>query len=246
MPTAPNPLRLIEDHSDWCIVNKRAPLLIHPTRPDGENTLWHELQRYFKEQDLFLVNRLDRETSGLVLVSKNKTTSSYFGRLTMERGIRKRYYAFVHGIPKATGIIDEPIGRRCDFEDSPIYVQQIVHPKGSSAVTEYTTLETRYRDKTPVSLLEIKLHTGRMHQIRVHLKHIGTPVVGDKLYGSHSDLYLECVKSGWNDLMLERLWIRRQALHAFQMEFPWKNEDVRIQTSLPSDLQVFWDGLDLS
>ncbi|MEM1158844.1 MAG: RluA family pseudouridine synthase [Verrucomicrobiota bacterium] len=235
---------LVKVHPDWVVAIKPAPLLIHPTRPDGEYTFWQALQEHFPGEELCLMNRLDRETSGLVLASRHRATSSKLGKMAMNRRIQKSYYALVHGTPPDEGLIDQPLGRKTDFEPSPIYVLQIVHPQGKAAQTRYRRVETRHYRKQPVSLVEVELLTGRMHQIRVHFQFIGHPIIGDKLYGPSTDYYLQTVASGWNDSMLDALWLRRQALHAHQMAFMWNDEPVRISIPLPDELAQFWKACD--
>jgi len=233
---------LVQETKDWIAATKPAPLLIHPTRPDNEYTFWHALQERYPAEELFLLNRLDRETSGLVLVSRNKEASSTLGKMMMNRAIHKRYLALVEGQPPATGSIDQPIGRKSDFESSDIYVLQIIHPDGKQALTRYRTIETRRHQDQPVSLLEVELLTGRMHQIRVHLQSIGHPVIGDKLYGPDPSHYLRVVEHGWSDGMLEHLHLRRQALHASFLEFEWQEKTISIQSPLPADLLEFWNA----
>jgi len=160
----------------------------------------------------------------------------------MNRLIRKRYLALVKGCPPEQGIIDQPIGRKSDFETSEIYVLQIIHPNGKLAKTKFQRLETRIFRDHPVSLIEIELLTGRMHQIRVHFQHIGYPVIGDKLYGPDTKFYLQVVESGWHPSMIDQLYIRRQALHASYLEFEWQGKIVSFNSPLPDDLQKFWDS----
>jgi len=238
----PFPLQTYSRTTDWLVADKPAPLLIHPTRPDREHTLWHALQEHYPHDELFLLNRLDRETSGLVLVSRNKDTSSILGKRMMARQIHKRYLALVDGEPPAEGLIDQPLGRKSDFEASDIYVLQIVHPDGKPAQTRYRKIETRYHQQQPVSLLEIELLTGRMHQIRVHLQSIGHYVIGDKLYGPDPAHYLRVAEQGWNDEMLTKLHLRRQALHASHLEFEWNGELISVDSPLPHDLSTFWEA----
>lgn len=187
------------------------------------------------------MNRLDRETSGLVLLSRNKETSSTLGKMGMARKIQKSYFALVSGKPPEKGEIEQPILRRADIEPSPTYVQQIVHPDGKHASTRFRTLETRYHRDNPISLVEVELLTGRMHQIRVHFQHIGFPVIGDKLYGPDMEYYLQVHRNGWDDSMLEGLLLRRQALHAHRLAFEWKGESIEVTSPLPDDLRSFWE-----
>jgi 23S rRNA pseudouridine1911/1915/1917 synthase len=228
---------------DWMAVSKPPHLLIHPTRPDGEKNLWDEVRAQFPEEPLSLVNRLDRDTSGLVLVARSPEAASTLGKMTMERKIGKRYLALVSGEAPEEGTIDAPIGRLCAYRDHPIYVQQGVLEEGQPAVTHFRKLDERLKGDQPVSLLEVTLETGRLHQIRVHLQHLGLPVVGDKLYGPDNRFYLDCIEHGWTAEMEQALWIRRHALHAYAMEFVWKRQERRIAIPLAEDLLQFWNEL---
>ncbi len=239
----PTPMfKIIRQEADWIIAEKPAPLLIHPTRPDGEPTFWNALQEEFPNESLCLMNRLDRETSGLVLISRNTVAASTLGKMVMARQIHKSYLALVAGEAPVAGVIDQPIGRKSDFEASDIYVLQIIHPEGKSAETHYRRIETRVYKGQPISLLEVELLTGRMHQIRVHLQSIGHSVIGDKLYGPDTSYYLRVVENGWSEDMKDRLYIRRQALHASNMEFQWQGTSISTHSSLPKDLLEFWNS----
>ncbi|MGF1678870.1 MAG: RluA family pseudouridine synthase [Candidatus Methylacidiphilales bacterium] len=235
--------QVVREHPDWLVVDKPAPLLIHPTRPDGEFTLWHSLQESYPDEQLCLLNRLDRETSGLVLVGRHPAASSCLGKMAMERVIEKRYLAIVHGVTEPDGEIAARIGRRASFEPADIYVEQIIHPDGKPALTRFCRLETRAILDHPFSLLSVELMTGRMHQIRVHFQSIGHPVVGDKLYGPDRRYYLKVVESGWEESMRSDLLLRRQALHACRLAFTYQGEDVCVESPLPEELVSFWDGM---
>ncbi len=235
-------LFIVAEEAEWLAVAKPPHLLIHPTRPDGEANLWDQVRDQFPGESLSLVNRLDRDTSGLVLVARTSAAASVLGKLTMERKIQKRYLALVVGEAPESGTIDAPIGRLCAYQEHPIYVQQGVIEQGQSAVTHFRKLDQRMRGQQPISLLEVTLETGRLHQIRVHLQHIGFPVVGDKLYGPDSRFYLDCIEHGWTQEMEQALWLRRHALHAYALAFPWESTEVRISIPLAPDLHSFWEG----
>lgn len=239
-------LEIAWDGGEWVAVVKPPHLLIHPTRPDGEDNLWDRAREEFGSDTLSLVNRLDRDTSGLVLLARTPEAASGLGKLTMERKIGKRYLALVRGAAPDAQTIAAPIGRLCAVRDHPIYVQQGVMEEGLAAVTHFRRLDLRWRGDQPISLLEVILETGRLHQIRVHLQHAGLPVVGDKLYGPDAQYYLDCIEHGWTEAMERDLWIRRHALHAYAMAFPWEGTEVALSIPLAPDLREFWDGLALA
>jgi 23S rRNA pseudouridine1911/1915/1917 synthase len=162
----------------------------------------------------------------------------------MARQARKTYLAIAHGWPTWSQITETgPILRRGDVMPSEIYVKQIVHPEGSPCETTFRLLECRTDDGgRPFSLIEASPHTGRMHQIRVHLSHLGHPIVGDKLYGQDEQCYLDFISTGWTPDLQRRLILPRQALHSCRLEI---HDDAPLQWSSPllEDLQLFWEGL---
>jgi len=178
---------LIAQKSDFLVVAKPPHLLSHPTRPDGKPTLLGWLQEKFSGEFIALVNRLDRETSGTILVARSPEAASRLGTLTMRREIHKYYLALVSGrIEAEHGIIDAPIGRLGISAENPIWLRQGVitsddpaQRKTAEARTEYWRLAA----SDSLSLLRLQAHTGRLHQLRVHLAHgrvtnLGQPDAG--------------------------------------------------------------------
>ena len=146
-----------------------------------------------------------------------------------ERRIHKTYAALVHGHPDWDEFtLDAPILRAGDVQASDIWVKQIVHADGAACRTAFRVLERR-GDAT--TLVEARPETGRMHQIRVHLHHLGFPVVGDKLYGPDDRCYLEFIDTGWTDSLQERLRLPRQALHSWKLEL--RSETLRATWEAP-------------
>lgn len=238
-------MRVVFECADWLVVEKPAHLLIHPTRPDGTHTLWHELLEAYPGETLSLMNRLDRETSGLVLVSRHRQAASLFGKMTMRREIQKDYLALVEGEAPEEGAIDVPLDRLGKYrQESPIYLKQGVVPEGYPAQTYFKRLGVRmYSTVKKISLLEVRLGTGRLHQIRVHLAHIGHPVIGDKIYGPDEMCYLRFIETGWTSELEEILCLSRHALHAYSLKFAWEGRDHEITIPLPEDLKNFWENL---
>ena len=173
---------VVDESVDWIVVNKPAPLQIHPSKPGGPPTLWHGLRALLafdlaNGAALSIINRLDRETSGLVLIAKNSATARAFNKAMMRREISKEYAALVTGWPEEDAwTVDAPILRRGEVEDSPIYLMQKVDPAGVPCLTHFRVLHRLRHDTTAggrFSLVAAVPHTGRMHQIRVHLHHSG-------------------------------------------------------------------------
>lgn len=231
-----SPPHVIAATDDFAVIAKPAHLLIHPTRPDGQFTLLEWLRDHFPGREVSLVNRLDRETTGLVLAALHPEAASVLGQMTMRREIHKEYLALVQGCPEiAEAIIDMPIARMGLDETNPVHVRQCVREDGTPAQTEYRVLSS----SGGYSLLRVKTMTGRLHQIRVHLSSIGTPVVGDKIYGPDPALYLKFIAEGWTPELEQALSLNHHALHAYSMSFEWQGETRRWSYPLPDDLADF-------
>lgn len=161
------------------IVHKPAGLLTVPGRtPDLQDCLWSRLKARFPDREVRLVHRLDRDTSGLVIFALSKEAQAKMGRRFERRQVRKEYAAEVWGAMEAdTGVVDAPITKDWTRNDPPVYV--VDRDKGREAVTRFQVVE-READSTRVRLFP---ETGRSHQLRVHLLHLGHPIVGDPIYG---------------------------------------------------------------
>jgi 23S rRNA pseudouridine1911/1915/1917 synthase len=237
---------VLDETEDWLVVNKPAPLQIHPSKPsDAGLTLWdgvRELLRYELANggQVSIVNRLDRETSGVVLMAKNAETARLFGKAMMRRQMQKTYLAIVHGWPEWENLpLDAPILRQGDVRESAIWVKQCVHENGVPCLTEFRVLQRWEREGRPFSLLEAKPYTGRMHQIRVHAAHLGFPIVGDKIYGLDESCYLEFINTGWTDSLAVRLLLPRQALHSHVLAVETPELKLRWVAPLTGELSEF-------
>ncbi|SFI91884.1 23S rRNA pseudouridine1911/1915/1917 synthase [Terrisporobacter glycolicus] len=217
-------LPILYDDFDIIMVNKPPFMVVHPTKSHFENTIANGVTHYVVEKSenvkIRFVNRLDMNTSGLVIVAKNPYAQFVLSSDMKEDKVEKMYIAVVKGVVKEDfGTINEPIYRPTD--DS---IKRIVHEEGQPSVTHFEVVE-RLKDST---VLKLKLETGRTHQIRVHLNHIGHGIIGDELYG-----YVD-----------ENL-INRQALHAFSLKFkqPRTREDLEFKAPLPKDMEELIEKL---
>ncbi|HBF2787791.1 TPA: RluA family pseudouridine synthase [Clostridioides difficile] len=211
-------LQIIYDDFDIIMVNKPPFMVVHPTKSHYDKTIANGISYYIDNQKenvkIRFVNRLDMNTSGLVIVAKNAYAHHTLSTAMSENKVEKKYITVVDGIIKENeGTIDEPIYR--PTEDS---IKRIIDERGQSSVTHYKVIE-RLENAT---VLEVSLETGRTHQIRVHMAHIGHGIIGDELYG-----YVD-----------EEL-INRQALHAYKLEFeqPRTKEKLKFKAGIPEDMK---------
>lgn len=232
--------KVLDETEDWMVVGKPAPLIMHPTGKSDEVNLLGLLKEAMPEGEFFFVNRLDRETSGCVLVAKSSRVARELGKLMARREIKKGYEAIVRGWPEWDELrVEGGIRRRGEFEESAVWVRRGVHAEGKASATVFKVRErfkNRWGDFTKV---DCEPETGRTHQIRVHLEHVGFPIVGDKIYGDQGEGYLEFLREGWTRRLEERLLLGRQALHAGWVGFRWGDEEVRVESRLADELVGF-------
>jgi 23S rRNA pseudouridine1911/1915/1917 synthase len=239
--------QVLDESEDWLVVDKAAPLQIHPSKPGDGWTLWHGLVDLLAYElanggQVSIINRLDRETSGTVLVAKQAAAARRLGLAMQERRIHKVYQAIVHGWPEweHEQVVQAPILRRGEVRPSEIWVKQCVHECGVSCETRLRLLK---RWQHPVagalSLIEARPITGRMHQIRVHVAHLGFPILGDKLYGLDERCYLEFIDTGWTPALEQKLHFSRQALHSAQLEVELDGQLHVWQAPLPESMRAW-------
>ena len=233
-------------------MDKPPFLLIHPTKPGGVPTLWKQLRELLAFEianggQVSIVNRLDRETSGLVLVAKTSASARRFGLLMQQRRLKKQYLAIVWGWPeRETKVVDAPLDRQGRHEKSEIWLKQMIHPAGAPAQTEFR-VERRFTKlgalravpTNKFSLIRAIPRTGRTHQIRVHLASIGHSIVGDKIYGPDEQLYLRFIETGWTRKLEQQLLLPRHALHSTKLTI---DGETVWESPLPADLAAFCSG----
>ena len=227
------PIDTIFENDDLIVLNKPAGLTVHPGAGQKDNTLINGLIFKYPELNSIerygLVHRLDKDTSGLMLIARNQKSHTLITNMIQNRAIHRGYKALVHGVPISGGTIEKPIGRhptnRLIF---------CVREGGRNSITHFKVLK-KFKN---FSMLDISLETGRTHQIRVHMKHKGFPIVGDKAY---------CNITQWKDSNDDEMKavnsLKRQALHAYKLGFNLNEEKFSFKCELPSDIQNCLDHI---
>jgi len=231
------PLEIIFENDHFVAVNKPAGLLSIPDREGTDISL----KRILKDRygNIFTVHRLDRETSGIIVYAKNETSHQYLSNAFEERRIEKYYLGIVNGIiPEKKGTIDAPIaehpGRRG---------LMVIHKKGKEAITDYEVAE----EFRKFSLVQFRIHTGRTHQIRVHMQKLGHPVVCDQLYGDGQPVLLSSFKHNFKlskNEEEERPMLARLGLHAQRLKLGDADGTMHaLEAPLPKDMRALLQQL---
>lgn len=224
IPAVYHPLDIVYEDEDIMVINKPADMPIHPSMNNYYNSLANALAYYFEQQGKPFIfrcsNRLDRDTSGLTIISKHLVSASILAQQVADREVHREYLAISRGsVTPTEGTIDVPLGRK----DSSIIERTVDWEHGERAVTHYKVIS----QSNGHSLIALKLETGRTHQIRIHMKHLGYPLIGDYLYNPDME------------------WMGRQALHSYKMAFrhPITGEHMEFTAPLPKDMQNVLDGI---
>lgn len=217
IPPVKLPLDIVYEDEDLLVINKPADMPIHPSMNNYENSLGNALAYYYAQQNkpfIFrCINRLDRDTSGLTIVAKHMVSAGMLSAMVAQKKIHREYLAIVKGsVTPAQGTISAPISRK----PGSVLERQVDFTGGEHAVTHYRVVD----EKNGHSLISLILETGRTHQIRVHMKYFGFPLIGDYLY--HPDME----------------HIGRQALHSHRLQFihPITQEHMDFIAPLPEDM----------
>ena len=230
------PLDVVYEDDELLVVNKPPGLVVHPGAGNREHTLLNALLHHYPPAAQLpragIVHRLDKDTSGLLVVAKTERTRQRLIRALAKRTVEREYVAIVNGVLVAGGNIDAPIGRHAHDR-----LRMAVTESGKPAATQYRVLK-RYRAHT---LLQLKLESGRMHQIRVHMAHLHFPIVGDPVYGGRLRL-----PKGAGERLAESLrGFKRQALHAAKLALvhPVTGERMQWAASVPADMGALMEAL---
>lgn len=220
VPNSSLPLDIVYEDDSLLIINKIAGIPVHPSQNHFDDSLSNGVKYYFNtinlKRKIRPVNRLDKNTSGLVIFAKNEYVQELLVKQMKTNSFKKEYLAILTGnLETTSGIISAPIARKADS-----IIEREVNDFGASAISHFELIKNFTYKNNLLSLVKFELETGRTHQLRVHSKYIGHPILGDSLYGSTSPI------------------ISRQALHAYKITFihPITKENLEFEINLPNDM----------
>lgn len=214
------------------VVNKPGLVVCHPSKHGPWSSLIGAAREYLGQDCLHMPSRLDRETSGIVVLARNPALGSRLQRAIERRHVEKIYYALLCGRLEKPVAVDQPLGAD---SDSAVIIKRSVQAGGQEARTEFEPVVAA----GPYTLARIRPRTGRLHQIRVHAAWLGHPVAGDKIYGPDERLFLEFIASGYTAGMAARLPFEHHALHAAT----WRYADSEGAFSFEAPLPAHWEAL---
>ena len=228
---------IILENDNFVVLNKPAGLLTVPDREQKEISLKQILNNKYGK--IFVVHRLDRDTSGVIIFAKNDATHKYLSQLFEGREVQKFYTGLVHGtLPNKSGTIEAAI-----TEHPVVKGKMVIHRKGKNSITDYEVQE----EFGLFSWVKFQLHTGRTHQIRLHMQHIGHPIVCDELYGDGKPVLLSSFKKKFNLSKKEeeeKPLLNRLALHSYQLIFKdTLGNEINLIAEPPKDLRALFNQL---
>lgn len=228
---------VISENDQWIALNKPYGLLSIPDREGKEISLKEMLQERYGQ--IFTVHRLDRNTSGIIVFAKDEETHKFLSQAFEERTVQKFYSGIVQGLlPTKQGTIDQPIA-----ENTTKRGVMLIHKRGKPSITDYQVLE----EFGKYSFVRFQIHTGRTHQIRVHMQFLGHPLVCDDLYGDPAPVLISSIKKNYklskNELE-ERPLMSRLALHASELHFADAGgKQFQLQAEMPKDMRALLQQL---
>ena len=209
---------------DFALFDKPSGVLVHPTTHRTPYSMLDDIRHIFGN-GANAIHRIDMETSGLLLISRNKDAERKLKMLFEARGVKKSYLAWVRGKITEPFEVNEPLKRNDDF--STIKLKVLVHPEGKPSLTHFVPIE--YDEEHDATLVEAFPHTGRQHQIRVHLFHVKHPIIGDPIYGVPNDVAIEYLdKKLSREKRLYYMGAERMLLHAQSLEFDYEGTLYRL------------------
>lgn len=223
---------IVHEDEHLLVINKPGDVVCHPSKAGPWSSLVGATREYTGLPTMHLVFRLDRETSGIVVLTKDGVTASRLQTAMMNRKVGKSYLAILVGEMPAAVTVDQPLG---DDLASAVFVKSAVCADGKPAITHFTPMATA----AGFTFARVRTDTGRKHQIRVHAHWLGFPLVGDKIYGPDDLLYLEFIDKGWTAVLAARLLLARQALHCAEIDLRAVGVESVFSAPLATDMRDF-------
>jgi 23S rRNA pseudouridine1911/1915/1917 synthase len=240
-PPVPRHFEILYEDDRVLVIDKPAGLPMHTTAKFWRNTLTALLRERYPDEPMEIAHRIDRETSGVLLIARDRAAASFLTQAFAARKVEKTYLALVKGHPPDEGRIDRPLA----LLDTPSHVMMGAAPPGTAGLPAVTRFRVVRRFPSH-ALCAAHPETGRQHQIRVHFASLGHPIVGDKLYGASEELFMRACDEGVTDELLAAFdGLPRHALHAHRLTFPHPTTraPVTVESPLPADLAQHLDKL---
>ena len=223
---------ILHEDDQLLVVDKPALIVCHPSKAGPASSLVGAARIHAGLETIHLVFRLDRETSGIMVLAKTAGMAALLHKAVARRLVGKTYLAILVGELSAPATVDQPLG---DDVGSQVFIKAAVAAGGRPSVTRFTPLSA----SRGFTLVKVVTETGRKHQIRAHALWLGFPLVGDKIYGPDDLLYLEFIEHGWTAAMAEKLLLPRQALHCAEIDLRPAGLDFAFKAALPAELGAF-------
>jgi 23S rRNA pseudouridine1911/1915/1917 synthase len=223
---------ILHEDDQLLVVNKPAQVVCHPSKAGPASSLVGAARIYAGLETIHLVFRLDRETSGVIVLAKTPTMAARLQKAMERRRVGKSYLAILVGELAAPVTVDQPLG---DDLGSQVFIKTAVTADGRPSISHFTPVSSAQG----FTLAQVVTETGRKHQIRAHARWLGLPLVGDKIYGPDDRLYLEFIEHGWTAELAAKLLLPRHALHCGEIDLRTAGLDFVFQAPLPSDLRSF-------
>lgn len=217
------------------VVGKPGDVVCHPSKAGPWSSLVGAAREYTGLPTMHLVFRLDRETSGVVVLAKDAKMASRLQTAMQERKVGKKYQAILTGELTSPVTVNQPLG---DDVGSAVFIKSAVRPDGQASITHFSPVRTA----GGFTFVDVMTETGRKHQIRAHAQWLGHSIVGDKIYGPDARCYLDFIDQGWTPALEEKLLLPRQALHCAQIDLRPARLEYVFEAPLPADLREFCAG----
>ncbi len=225
---------IIHEDESLLVVDKPGDVVCHPSKHGPWSSLVGAAREHAGLGTIHLVFRLDRETSGVVVMAKEPAMAGRLQKAMQERRVGKAYVALLMGELPGPVTVDQPLGQDTA---SPVYMKSAVCAEGQPSVTRFEPLARA----GGFTLARVTTETGRKHQIRAHAQWLGHPLVGDKIYGPDARLYLDFIDGGWTPALEARLLLPRQALHCARIDLGGAGLPLTFEAPLPADMRDFCD-----